>query len=261
MDFEFGKAPKVAAIDAVPEQFRPLYQQADDGYVLNESFQGLGNAIDGLNRSLKAARRDADTANRSRPDMTQYAAIGQMLGIEGDDAASAEAIRTAVETALQQSKDGKVNWDKMKRDLEVGFNAKLQTKDGELQTMGKSLQKYLVTTAAVQAIAAHKGVPDLLLPHIQARTKVIKDTDDYVVRVVDEAGDPRGNAAGGFMSVDDLVKELKAHATFGRAFESEALSGNGTKPGNGGQKLQVRQPAISPVDKIRAGLDQRQRQR
>lgn len=257
MEFEFGKAETVDTIDRVPEQFRGLYKQGESGFVLDESFKGIGAAVDGLNKSLKAARRDADDAKRSRPDLSGFAQVGQMLGLEGDDATSADALRAAVEKTISESKDGKVNWDKMKRDLESGFTSKLQAKDGELQTMGKTLQKYLVTTAAVQAIAAHKGVPDLLLPHIQARTKVVKDGEEYAVRVVDETGDPRGNASGGFMSVEDLVKELKAHATFGRAFESEAPSGSGSKPGSGGQRP-VKQPEQrTATDKIRAGLEKR----
>lgn len=257
MDFEFGKAPKVTDINQVPEQFRGLYQQAEDGYTLGEGFSGIGSAIDGLNKSLKAARRDADDLKKNRPDVTAYAAVGQLLGLEGDDATSADAIRSAVERTISESKDGKVNWDKMKKSLEDGFGQKLAAKDNELQTMGKSLQKYLVTTAAVQAVAAHKGVPDLLLPHIQSKTKVIKDGEDYVVRVIDDAGDPRGNGSGGFMTVEDLVKELKASPTFGRAFESEAPSGNGAKPGSGTGKPPAKQGEMSAVDKIRAGLQQR----
>lgn len=256
MEFEFLKNPTVDSLDKVPEQFRGLYGEGEGGFVLGENYKGVATAVDGLNKSLKAARRDADEAKRNRPDLSGFSAIGQLLGIEGDDATNPETLRGAIEKVISESKDGKVNWEKMKRDLEGGFNTKLQAKDGELQSMGKTLQKYLVTTAAVQAIAAHKGVPDLLLPHIQSKTKVIKDGEDYVVRVVDESGDPRGNASGGFMTVEDLVKELKSSPTFGRAFESEAPAGGGAKPGNQGKpKPQNRE--LSPTEKIAAGLAKR----
>lgn len=257
MEFEFLKNPTVDSIDKVPEQFRGLYAEGDGGFVLNDSFKGTAGAIDGLNKSLKAARRDADEAKRNRPDLSGFAAVGQLLGIEGDDATNADTLRAAVEKVISESKDGKVNWDKMKKDLERGFQAQLQTKDGELQTMNKTLQKYLVTTAAVQAIAGHKGVPELLLPHIQAKTKVIKEGEEYVVRVVDESGDPRGNASGGFMTVEDLVKEMKASPTFGRAFESEAPSGSGVKPGVTQGKPNPQRQNLSPTEKIAAGLAKR----
>lgn len=257
MEFEFLKNPTVDSIDKVPEQFRGMYAEGEGGFTLNESFKGTATAIDGLNKSLKAARRDADDAKKNRPDISGFAAVGQLLGLEGDDALDAETLRAAVERTIGESKDGKVNWDKMKKDLEKGFQTQLQGKDGELQSMSKTLQKYLVTTAAVQAIAGHKGVPDLLLPHIKDRTKVVKDGDDYVVRVVDESGDPRGNASGGFMTVEDLVKELKAHPTFGRAFESEAPNGTGVKPGAGQTKPNQSKAELTPTQKIAAGLAKR----
>lgn len=256
MDFEFSKTPTVDSLDKVPEQFRGLYVEQDGAFVLSESFKGTALAIDGLNKSLKASRRDADDAKRNRPDVSGFAQIGQLLGLEGDDAANADTLRTAVERVISESKDGKVNWDKMKGDLSRGFQTQLQAKDGEIQTMSKSLQKYLVTTAAVQAIAGQRGVPELLLPHIQAQTKVVKEADDYVVRVVDAAGDPRGNTSGGFMSVDDLVREMKASPTFGRAFESEALSGYGVKPG-AQLKPGQQQANLSPTEKISRGLAKR----
>lgn len=259
MDFEFLKNPTVDDVSKVPEQFRGFYAEGEGGYVLQDNFKATAGAVDGLNKSLKAARRDADEAKRNRPDLSGFAAIGQLLGLEGDDAANAEALQSAVNKLLTESKDGKVNWDKMKRDLETGFNTKLQAKDGELATMSKSLQKYLVNSAAVAAIAAHKGVPDLLLPHIQAKTKVIKDGEDYVVRVVDDSGDPRGNASGGFMTVEDLVKELKGHQTFGRAFESEAPNGGGKPPGSGNKPPVQKQGEMTATQKIAAGLAKRQR--
>jgi hypothetical protein len=261
MDFEFAKNGEVDDVNKVPEQFRGLYTQVDGKYKLGEGYAGIASAVDGLNKSLKAARRDADEHKKGKVDLTPFSAIGQLVGLEGDDAVNPETLKSAVERIISESKDGKVNWDKMKRDLETGFNSKLTQKDGELQTMSKTLQKYLVNSAAVQAIAAHKGVPDLLLPHIAAKTKVIKEGEDYVVRVVDETGDPRGNASGGFMTIEDLVKEMKASPVFGRAFESDNTQGTGTKPGSTQQRSQQKQnEPVNGTDRIRRALEQRQQQ-
>lgn len=257
MDFEFLKNPTVDSIDKVPEQFRGLYAEGEGGFVLNDSFKGTATAIDGLNKSLKAARRDADESKRNRPDLSAFGQVGQLLGLEGEDATNPETLRGAIEKVIGESKDGKVNWEKMKQSLEKGFQAQLQAKDGELGTMSKTLQKYLVTTAAVQSIAAQKGVPELLLPHIQAKTKVVKEGDEYVVRVVDEAGDPRGNASGGFMTVEDLVKEMKASPTFGRAFESEAGNGGGMRTNTTRATTHDPKQELSPTQKIAAGLAKR----
>lgn len=259
MEFEFEKSQEVDSIDRVPAEFRGFYAQGDGGkFKLTEIGVAAGRAVDGLNKSLKAARRDADEAKKSRVDLTPFRAIGQMIGIEDEaEATNPDTLKAAVERIISESKDGKVNWDKMKKSLEQGFQTQLTAKDGEISTMSKSLQKYLVTAAAVQAIASSNGVPELLLPHIQAKTKVVKEGDDYVVRVMDDAGDPRGNASGGFMSVDDLVKEMKASPTFGRAFESEAPNGTGARPGSGQTRPLVKQGEKTATDKIKAGLAKR----
>lgn len=257
MEFEFQKNEVIDSLDKVPEQFRGFYAEGEGGFQLNENFKPTASAIDGLNRSLKAARRDADEARKSRPDVSGYKQVAEILGLEGDEAIAPENLRAAVEKVLSESKEGKVNWDKMKQTLENGFRNQLQAKDGEIQTMSKTLEKYLVTTAAVQSIAAAKGVPDLLLPHIQARTKVVKEGNEYVVRVIDEAGDPRGNASGGFMTVEDLVKEMKASPVFGRAFESEAPSGSGMAPGTGQRRPAPQNQEMTPTQRIAAGLAKR----
>jgi hypothetical protein len=257
MDFIFGENTTVPDINRVPEQFRVFYAQGEGGYTLKDDYKPVTGAVDGLNKSLKAARRDADDQRKNRPDLSGFTAVGQLLGLDEENITNPDAMKAAVEKVISESKDGKVNWDKMKASLEQGFKSQLATKDNELGAMGKTLQKYLVTTAAVQAIAANKGVPDLLLPHITAQTKVVKEGEDYVVRVVDQAGDPRGNASGGFMSVEDLVREMKASPVFGRAFESEAKQGGGMQPGSGTGRAAPRQENLSPQEKIARGLGNR----
>lgn len=257
MDFEFEKSGTVQTLDAVPEQFRPFYAEAEGGYALDEKYKGVGKSIDGLNKSLKAARRDADEAKRSRPDLSGYAELGPLLGLE-EGTTDPAALKEALETVLRQSKDGQVNWDKMKQQLQKSHQDQLGAKEKELGTMSATLQRYLVTSEAVRAIAEAKGVPELLLPQVQARTKVIKDGDNYVVRVVDDQGDPRADSSGGFMGIADLVKELKSSPVYGRAFESEAPNGTGTQPRNGnGVKPQQRQVERSSMDKIKSGLSKR----
>ncbi len=257
MEFIFEKNTTVADVNLVPEQFRPLYVQGTDGFTLSDNYKGIATAIDGLNKSLKASRNDVVIAKKGQVDLTPFAQLGTLLGLEGDEAVSPDALRTALETTLKSTKDGAVNWDKMKKDLEKGFQTQLGVKDGELAGMNKTLVKHLITSQAVTAIAANKGAPELLLPIISAQTKVIKDGDEYVVRVVDQAGDPRGNSSGGFMNVEDLVKELKASAVYGRAFESEGQSGTGTKPGSGQQRQVQKATELTPTQKISAGLAKR----
>ncbi|MNV90886.1 hypothetical protein D3C71_1853110 [compost metagenome] len=91
------------------------------------------------------------------------------------------------------------------------------------------------------------------------------DGDEYVVRVLDAAGDYRGDGKGGFMGVADLVRELKGSKDYGVAFESEAPSGGGKgnpPPSRQVQQQQVRQQereSMTGTDKIAAGLRARRR--
>ncbi len=261
MEFIFEQNATVADLNKVPEQFRGLYAAGTEGYVLSDTFKGVAGAVDGLNKSLKAARNDAAEAKKGKVDLTPFAEVGQLIGLEGDDAVSPVALKTAVESIIRQSKDGAVNWDKMKGALEKGFQTQLASKDGEIAGMSKTLVKHLITSQAVSAIAANKGAPELLLPLISSNTKVIREGDEYVVRVVDAAGDPRGNSSGGFMTVEDLVKEMKASPVYGRAFESESQQGTGVRPGSGQQRVQAQKKELTSTERIAKGLAQRQAQR
>jgi hypothetical protein len=252
MEFEFEKNARVDALEVVPEQFRGLYVEGDGGYVIGDTFKGIGTALDGLNRSLKAARKDAETAKKGKVDLSP---LGQLLSLEGE--LSVDAVKAKVEelqTALSKGDQGKVNWDKMKADLEKGYQTKLGESEGRVQGMQATLERFLVDKEAIQAIAGEKGVPELLLPHIKTKVKVIQDGDDYVVRVVDAAGDPRGDGKGGFMTVGDLVKEMKSDKVFGRAFESDSGQGSGVKPGTTARQPSGQSAPKSSVDKIAARL-------
>lgn len=254
MEFEFLKNTEIEAVDKVPEQFRGFYQENNGKYVLADPYKPAAQAIDGLNKALRNARKDADDAKKNRPDVSPYQSLATLLGLEDN---SPDALKSGIEGLLDKvskGDQGKVNWDKMKSDLEKAHRQALEAKDGELGTMHNTLVKYLVENEAVRAIAEHKGVPEFLLPHIKAKTKVVKDGDQFTVRVVDEAGDPRGNAAGGFMTVSDLVKEMRADKVFGRAFESTAEPGSGTRPGSPAQRPAQQSENLTPAQRIAKGL-------
>lgn len=255
MEFEFDKNSTVDALEVVPEQFRGLYSPVDGGFAVSEPFKPITTALDGLNRSLRAARKDAETAKKGKVDLSP---IASLLAIDGD--VSVDVVRAKVEelqTALSKGDAGKVNWDKMKTDLEKGYNTKLAEKDGAITKMQSTLERFLVDKEAVSAIAAAKGSPELLLPHIKAQVRVVADGEDFVVRVVDGSGDPRGDGKGGFMTVADLVTEMKAHPTFGRAFESPGQQGSGLKPGSTTRQPGQQSQPRSSIDKIAAGLAKR----
>ena len=204
----------------------------------------------GLAKSLKAARLEAKNAKGSTIDLSPLAEYGSTP----TEIAEKFGL-TVAELNDKLAKGVKLDPEKIKAELAKGYDAKIAEKDGKLKGMETSLTKYLVTSEATRAIAESKGVPELLMPHISASVKVVADgSGGFRAMVVDADGDARvSSVSGQAMTIQDLVKEMKASPVFGRAFESEAAQGGGARPG--AKVLPQRQNAVlSSTDKIRAGL-------
>lgn len=255
MEFTFTDSQNVETLDKVPAQFQGLYTEADEGgFTLAENYKGVAETVDGLGKALSAARREAKEAKSKQVDVD--AVLRDRLGVDGLDAA--EATINELKEAVQKAGDGKVNWDKMRADLEASSQKAMAAKDEEVSAMRGTLEKYLVDNAAVTAVSEARGVPDLLIPHIRSQVKVVSEGDAYSVHVVDAAGDARGNGKGGFMTIADLVAEMKASPIFGRCFESEAPSGNGITPGTTNRStVRGNTRELSANEKIAAGLNKR----
>ncbi len=121
-------------------------------------------------------------------------------------------------------------WDKLRAQMNEKHATDLKTKDETITAMRRRLEAELVDAKAVAAIAAAKGVPELLLPHVQKHVKV---DENFTVQVVDAKGDPRVNGKGEPLSISDLIAEMRANEIYGRAFEGSGQSGSGTRPTNG----------------------------
>lgn len=258
MEFDFEQNTTVDSLEKVPAEFQSVYQKGDAGYVINPAFSGLITAFSGMSKTVKATR-DENKGWKQKygtVDLTPLAAYGATTTeIAENFGKKIDEIRSEL------SQGGKLNIDKVKDELTKGFQTELGKKDAAVKKMEASLNKYLVNAAATAAIAGHKGVPELLLPHIQQQVRVVPDGDDYRVVVVDKDGDARiSSLTGKEMTIEDLVKEMKGSAVFGRAFESETKSGGGTSPGATGQgskqarQQQANDADLSPTERIKRGL-------
>lgn len=216
----------VDSIDTIPEAQRSLYKQAGEKYVLDVS--GYEDPV-GLKSALTKEREAAKTATRQA---AQWASLGK----------TPEEITALVEAQAQAERDKLTKggeWDKLKAQMADQQKAELGKKDERIGALTKSLERRLVDADATAAIAAAKGVPALLLPHVRAQVKVIEDGGEFRAQVVDAQGNPRVNGKGEFLSIADLVAEMREDAIFGRAFEPSGTAGSGTQGGSGGN----RQPA------------------
>ena len=242
MEFDLNPNGAFDTIDLVPEQFRPIYAEdpADKKFKISSTMKSIAEAITGLNGALKNERK-ISTALKGQKDVA--AVIKETLGFDTIDEAKA---RLDELNGIIAEKS-KVDPAKIKADIEKTFDTERQNLKGANAKMQGTLEKYLVNADATAALANAKGNVKLLLPIIQGQTVVVADGDEYVVRIKDPTGDYRGNGAGGFMTVADLVKEMKSSTDYGVAFESDAAKGGGKPLGQ--QRTQQTQQRTQQQDR------------
>ena len=178
-----------------------------------------------LKEAVKKANKEAE---KRRHLLKDYEAFGSP-----DDIATAfQKLSTVPDqeeaqkatTALLEKERSKVK-SSMEKDL-----AKLQE---TVEKYKSALQQQLVDNKALQVLAEHKGIPDLLMPKIKSSIATVEDDNgNFAIRVLDADGEPKINNKGEYASIEDLVLELKASKTYGRAFEMDKVPSGGNLQGD-----------------------------
>jgi hypothetical protein len=222
-DFTANQEIDETALGTAPEGYRGAYakDEATGKYKIADAYRPFVDAITGLGGALRNERK---TSGELKGKKDVNAVLQEALGFDSVETAKAkfDELNGLVATA------SKVDPAKIQADIEKRFNGQMAEKDTELESMRGTLKTYLVDNSAVTALATAKGNSKLMLPLIREQVDVVKDGENgYVVRVKDGAGDYRGNGKGGFMSVEELVNEMKASKDYAGAFESENPRGTG----------------------------------
>jgi len=223
----------VAKIEDVSEDLREEYIEGEDGkfhlkilgsYVPKDSVED----VSGLKSALKKERENASTAAARARKLEE-----DMAGIDPEDYARLKEME-AKEEENKAKKAGE--WDKLREQMNTKHAEELAKRDKDKSRLMTALEKRTIDAAAVSALNELKGNVTLLLPHVKGHVKMIEDeTGDFVARVVDDAGNPRVNGEGKFLSVRELVGEMRDSEVFAKAFEASGHSGGGTPPnGQGG---------------------------
>lgn len=237
-------------MEGLAPKFHGLYEKGEDGKYHLDSELATEMDVSGLTSALEKERKNARTF---KAELDAWKALGE----------TPENVTSAMNDLKEQvgkGTEGKANWEKMKTELETGHQKELAKREEALKGMRTTLEQHLIDADAVQHITEAKGASKLLLPHIRGQAKVVEENGKFVVRIVDGDGDFRGNSAGGYMTIKDLVSEMRGSDEFGRAFESEQKAGGGKPPaGGGGKPLAGGGKPDSPLSKISAGLAIRQR--
>lgn len=211
----------VDSIDSLEESVRGYYVEKDGKFVLD--VDGIEDTS-GLKNALSAERKRADAAEKQRK-------AWEKIGKTPDEIAELLEAQQQRETTEAERKG---EWDKLRGQMNERHAKELQAKDDQISSLRKSLERHLIDAQATSAIAAEKGIPDLLLPHVQRHVRVVESDGEFSVRVVNDKGDPRVNGKGEPLTISDLIAEMKTNQIFGRAFEGAGQSGSGTPPANGG---------------------------
>jgi hypothetical protein len=236
VEFDFSQNTSVADINKIPNDFRGLYKQVEDKFVLDNEHPGVKSAISavtGLNTALKAARLEA----KNRPtgvDLTLLKEYGE----------TPEAIHTKISEVIDGLKTQikGVNIDKIKQDLAKEFSDKLTGAETKATSLENQLFDTLVVGSASSAIAAAKGDVELLMPFIRTQVKTTVANGKYNVNVVDAAGDIRSVtlAESAKLAQNQLVAGvIETVITVNRMFEVMPFDGDrGQRP-----RLQPRERA------------------
>jgi len=265
--FNFQDNGTIDSLDPVPEQYRGLYIEGQGDHVGkhvlmdNPAVRSLTDAYVGTHKSLEQVRADkksvSDENAERRLSSSAYEGLLEIHGLDEENR-NPDGLKTFITDLLDKIKGGdelKINVEKINQAADKRVQEAKDASSKELEGMRGTLEKFLVGDVAKGAIAEAKGSIDLLLPLVKEKCKVIRDGEEYVVRVLDTQGDARADGAGGWMTVAGLIAEMKNTESLARAFESETKGGSDSKPGtmNTG-KPGEKAAELSPVQKIAQGI-------
>lgn len=260
-------------VENVPEKFKGFYsevtEEEDDNYgkfVLDKKVKPLADAYTNVNNLLQQSKTDnrksSDESVKYRHKLLEYESLIADYGIDFDvDDDPVVILKVHIDSLLEDNKKRKqmqIDLDKIKADLQKKLDTMEHEHNQKFEKYKEKVTKDKITSEAARAIAEHKGEPKLLTSIIEAQCKVISDehTGNLVCRVVDADGAVRTSLDGGFLTVNDLVVEMKNDPDYADAFESKDTTGGGgrnlpsnniPRSGDGETK--------TPIDKIENNIE------
>jgi hypothetical protein len=233
-----------AEFDALPEALREYYTVNEAGeYILDaegvEDVTGLKSALEKEKTRAKELKEQFEKFKDIDPDKAREA-LSKLEELE--------------QTKLRKAGE----FDKLKQQLVEQHNTELAKKGEREKQLLTSIESFLIDAEATAAIAAAKGVPALLLPHVKSSTRVVEKDGKFVVEILDATGNPRiGDSQGNPFTIKQLVEEMQNSDVYGRAFEASGKGGAGTTPQtktnntSGGRRV-----SLSDVDTLEASIEE-----
>lgn len=213
-------------LSEVNEAWHPEYEKQSNGkYKLKgEDFDGIDDP-QGMKRALGAA--NSESGNR-RKSIERWEKLGKTPE-------EIEELLTQMQTQEQQKLEQKGQWDTLKTQMVDQHNAEKTRLQQERDQALADADNFVRETEVTRELAAAKGNPRVLLPHVNSRVKVERDDQGKrVLRVLGEDGKPRINGEGNFLKISDLIGEMRKDKDFAAAFEGPNGHGGGAAAKDGG---------------------------
>lgn len=219
--------PVVDTLDGVPETHRDLYEDRDGKFVLSKPIKiddptELRSAL----AQERELRKKASEASKNLPPEIQ------------------EKIKKADELERREM-ERQGQYQELLKGNEEKFKAELSKREERISVLTSSLEASAKRNTATAVLNAARGDVEGLLPHVLPQLRAVESETapgEFEVWVIDpkKPNEPRLNAKGQPMSVEDLVGELREHRTLSKLFDASPASG----PGGGGSNFRPGQPRI-----------------
>lgn len=201
------------SLDGVEPAVASFYSQDEDGkYYLQ--LEGLREMKTALNKANKEA-------------MDRRKRLEQFDGVDPDEF---KALKEQAEKLAQTEAEKKGQYEALLNQHTSKFNSDREKWTQREKQLFSTIENNLVDAQAASALAAEKGVVELLLPHVKRFVRVVEEDGRFQAQVVDAQGNPRINDKHEPMTIHQLVQEMKSNTVYGRAFEGTGASGGGTAP-------------------------------
>jgi hypothetical protein len=258
MTFIFGQNETVTDLETVDENLRPFYvkNEEDDTYTIKEDLQGLAKAWDGMANTNATIRKENKTLSTGKIDLS---------GLSDYGTTPAEILETfnnrkkELSDALDKKADH-VNPEKIRVEMKKAHGVELDAAHKQRDSYKDQLYDTLVTNEAMKAISEHKGNAKLLLKFVTEQV-MMKDVDGKLEPwVIDEDGDRKMGGAGSYMTVPELVKNMKGNKDFAALFDADVKEGSGppnNRSSSGGPP--AKPGKITPAERLQKALDNRAR--
>lgn len=201
------------------------YTQAELDRIVADQLSGLKAKADELLSETKRAKQ-------------------QLKDFEGFNPAEFKKLKEAADQAERDRATAAGDFKALEQQLVSKYESSLKAADTEKADMQRAMESHLIDAAAANELARHSDTPRLLMPHVRAMMKVVKEEGQFVSRIVDPAtGTVRIGKGQGTtpMTLSELIDEMRSNPEYAPAFRGTGSSGGGASKsvasgGGGGSK-------------------------